>query len=245
MYSITASQIFLSNTAECKNNFMYLYKWAAILIVVLSIIVVVHHSFIRCRKLPPINPESMLFTVKKAVDGTLPDLILLKLKEMGKVIRLNLPQMSYYIVIGDATLARKVFEEESEKPSTSKRLTLNTASIFSKKTTGENWEINRKGVASSFSVSNLSKSIPSLHQKIDELTSILECNAQQETTFEITKLMLSLTMDFISSAMFGVDLHAMKGDKHAEGQKMLHEMEIAIKEIVLKVILNALNFSIA
>ena len=224
---------------------MYLYKWAAILTVVLSIIVVAHRSFIRCKKLPPINPESMLFTVTKAVDGTLPDLILLKLKEMGKVIRLNLPQMSYYIVIGDATLARKVFEEESEKPSTSKRLTLNTATIFSKKTTGENWKMNRKGVASSFSASNLSKSIPSLHQKIDELTSILECNAQQETTFEITKLMLSLTMDFISSAMFGVDLHAMKGDKHAEGQKMLHEMEIAIKEIVLKVILNALNFSIA
>eukprot|EP01036_Dinobryon_divergens_P024387 gene24387-32834_t len=176
----------------------------------------------------------MLCTVRSAVDGTLPDLIQLKLKEMGKVIRLNLPQMSYYVVIGDTTLARQVFEEEIEKPSSAKRLTLNNTSIFSKKTIGENWEMNRKGVASSFSFSNLSKSIPCLNQKIDELMDILEHNSQQETIFEITKLMLSFTMDFISTAMFGVDLHSMKEDEHSEGQEILREMDIAIKEIALK-----------
>ena len=227
----TAFRIF--SGTECKNDSMYTCKWVGIFTVILSIILLfIYNAYIRCKKLPPINPESMLCTVRSAVDGTLPDLIQLKLKEMGKVIRLNLPQMSYYVVIGDATLARQVFEEEIEKPSSAKRLTLNNTSIFSKKTIGENWEMTRKGVASSFSFSNLSKSIPCLNQKIDELMDILEHNSQQETIFEITKLMLSFTMDF---AMFGVDLHTMKEDEHSEGQEILREMDIAIKEIILKV----------
>ena len=69
-------------------------------------------SFLRRKKLPPMNPESLLYTIGKVMDGTLPDFILLKLKDMGKVIRLNLPETSYYVVIGDANLARQVFEEE-------------------------------------------------------------------------------------------------------------------------------------
>ena len=64
---------------------------------------------------------------------------------------------------------------------------------------------------------------------------ILRQNAQQQTTFEINNLTLSLTMDFITSTMFGVDLQSMSGDKNSEGQKMLYEMDIALKEIALKV----------
>eukprot|EP01036_Dinobryon_divergens_P024386 gene24386-32833_t len=183
------------------------------------------------------NPESLLYTIGKVMDGTLPDFILLKLKEMGKVIRLNLPETSYFVVIGEANLARQVFEEEIEKPAIYKRfqrITQFNATIFSKKTVGENWDMNRKGVASSFSVSNLSKSLPALHKKVEEFTSILEKNVLQETTFEITDAMLSLTIDFIASTMFGVDLQTTGGDKHSEGQEILREMEIAIKEIALK-----------
>ena len=221
-------------------DLVYPYRWIAILTAV-SVIVM---TFFWRKKLPPINPESMLYTLGKAIDGTLPDFILLKMKDMGKVIRLNLPQLSYYCVICDANLARKIFEEEVEKPSGPKRLTLNNASIFSKKTLGENWEMNRKGVASSFSVSNLAKTLPGLHQKITDLLCILDKYAQQETTFEITELMLSLAMDFISSSMFGANSQTMGGDPNSEGKKMLQEMKIGMKEIVLKVVKKSFSTSV-
>jgi cytochrome P450 len=205
---------------------------------VLLSFIVFHQFFRRKQKLPPINPESLLFTVSKVVDGTLPDFIVLKLKELGKVFRLNMPEMSCFIIIGDGNLARQVFEEEIEKPSIYKRferVTQFKSTIFTKKTVGENWEVSRKGVASSFSTTNLSKSLPVLHKKVDDFMSILGQNAQKDATFEINKLALSLTMDFISSTMFGVDLKTMTGDENSDGQKMLNEMEIAWKEVALKV----------
>ena len=220
------------------NDDSYLIAVAVAVAILLGAVVVFNQSFLRRKKLPPINPESMLFTIGKAIDGTLPDFILLKFREMGKLIRLNLPETSFYVIIGDANLARQVFEEEPEKAPIYKRferLTQFYPSIFSKMTVGDNWDMNRKGVANSFSVSNLSKSLPGLHKKVEEFTNILETKSQQETTFDITDIMLSLTIDFIASTMFGVDFHSMKKDGHSEGQKILHEMEIASKEIMLKV----------
>ena len=227
---------------KIEYNIIYMeddsYLVAVAAAVLLSAIVFNQLFFRRNHVLPPINPESLLFTASKAFDGTLPDFILLKLKELGKVFRLNMPEMSCFIVIGDANLARQVFEEEIEKPSIYKRferVTQFKSTIFSKKTVGENWEVSRKGVASSFSTNNLSKSLPELHKKVDDFMCILRQNALQQTTFEINNLTLSLTMDFITSTMFGVDLQSMSGDKNSEGQKMLYEMDIALKEIALKV----------
>lgn len=188
--------------------------------------------------LPKLNAESMIFTVGKFMDGLVPDFLLENAKKMGKVFRLNMPDLSYFIVIGDADLARKIYDEEDEKPHIYKNfeaVTAHRSNIFTKHTHGENWEMNRKGVASGYSVLNIAKSLPLLRKKCDELTSILQQFSINDKSFDIAQLMVSFTFDFIGIAMFGTDFRCLSSEETTEGKEMLKEISIAMKEYALKV----------
>ena len=191
------------------------------------------------KKLPKLNPESLFFTFGKFANGLALDLLMNNTKRMGKVFRLNMPLLEYLVAICDADLARKIYEEEAEKIHLYKNfdgITMHRSTIFTKYTYGENWEMNRKGLASSFSSINLAKSLPLLYKKCDELMTIFDHFSVNGEVFEITELMLSMAIDFIGIAMFGIDLRCMSDDKTSVGKQILTEMTIATKEYALKVI---------
>ena len=193
----------------------------------------------RSSKLPKLNPESLFFTFGKFANGLALDLLMNNTKNMGKVFRLNMPLLEYFFAICDADLARKIYEEEPEKIHLYKNfdgITMHRSTIFTKYTYGENWEMNRKGVASSFSSINLAKSLPLLYKKCDELMTLFDHFSVSGEVFEITELMLSMAIDFIGIAMFGIDLRCMSDDKTSVGKQILTEMTIATKEYALKVI---------
>jgi hypothetical protein len=213
-------------------------------IMVMSALLVVFVGFLKWRKLskkqnyPPLNPEGMLETTAKFMDGTVPEFLFQKMKKLGKVFRVNLPELSMWIMVGDAKLARKIFEEESEKPSSYKRfqgLTKGVPTIFTRFTRNDGWELARKGIASSFSMTNITKTFSALQENLDELLSRLQAHAEGGNSFEITELMLAVTMDFIASAMFGVKYHSVRDGASSEGQKILDELNVTLKEFGLKV----------
>ena len=207
-------------------------------LLLLPIFYFLRKGFVEWMMLPKINPESMPFTIDMFMKGLIPDFLIEKSRTLGKVFRLNMPQLSYFIVVGDPELARKIFDEEVEKTFHYKVFDLvtgNRSTIFTKKTEGEEWEMNRKGISNSFSVTNLHKSLPLLHKKCDELKGIFCRLSHKGEAFEITDLFLSMTIDFIGIAMFGADFRCLSDDENSFGKILLRELAICSKEYALKV----------
>lgn len=90
-------------------------------------------------------------------------------------------------------------------------ISLGTPTMFTKKTKGENWEFARKGVAPSFSYSNLYKSLPTLHDTVNELLDKIDSHLKSNEPCNIRELMVAVTFDFITTSMFGVNFHALTG----------------------------------
>jgi hypothetical protein len=68
------------------------------------------------RKLPP-KTKHNVFEVLYNLSGTdSPDFLLQCMKDNGPVFRVSYPDPSHLIYVCDPTLARKIYEEEDEKP---------------------------------------------------------------------------------------------------------------------------------
>ena len=155
------------------------------------------------RKLPPTAREGTFELVQIFMTGKgVPDFILAKMREVGQVFRLSMPERTHWVTICDPVLARKILLEEDEKPAVYKRFdgfTGRVSTMFSKRTHGEDWHITRKGVASSFSMASISSILPKMHEKIGDMKKMLQQLEKDGTAFSLSQITVNLTMDFISA----------------------------------------------
>ena len=155
------------------------------------------------RKLPPITKESALQLIKIFTSGKgAPEFLLTKMRDVGKVFRLSMPEMTHWVVVCDPALARKILLEEEEKPDIYKRFdgfTGRVSTMFSKKTHGDDWHITRKGASTSFSMKSISSLLPIMYEKIGEMKSMLQRLDKEGTVFSLSEITTHLAMDFISA----------------------------------------------
>ena len=152
-------------------------------------------------KLPPLVNLGIIQTTLVITSGKQAVVFLTEqAKKLGLVYRINIPEMTHWIVVADYQLARRVLLEQDEKPYMMQRfmgLTNGIKTIFTNRTHGDTWNSVRKAVAPSFSVTNVSKTLPRIHDKIDELEKILERHVLEKTSFDVPRLMVLLTLDVI------------------------------------------------
>ena len=161
--------------------------------------------FLRSRRLPPMNQESMLGTIGIFMVGNgAPEFLYSSMKKLGLVYRLRLPETTPWIVVCDSALAQTILTTESEKPSLYQRFSgVNNGvqTMFSMQTSNKGWHHARKGMAPSFSMSNLCLSMPIMHAKINQLKATLIEKQLNGTTIEVDRLMTQMTMDFVCAGM--------------------------------------------
>ena len=194
------------------------------------------------RKLPPINHEAMLTTAFAVADSGAPDFFMEKTKELGLVFRLNMPDIIPFIVVCDPTLGRKILLEHDEKPHYYKLVNgfnFGQNNMFSKYTHNDEWEWNRKSHAGSFSLSNLSMKLPSIHSKLSELKRIVKSFAKEGKPFDLDLLGVDLTMDLLTSTMFDVDHGAIF--EGSEGKLLQHRLNVMLKEYAMRQFFNPLR----
>ena len=193
-------------------------------------------------KLPPYCP---LFSTSKFVDGTVIRLLYEMSQNTGLVYRIRTP---FYIrhplvVVTDGNLARKILEGDKssgflpgERTSRYKRLNkllLGCNTVITKNTIGEGWEWARKAIAPEFSMANISKSIPKLHINLGKLEQIMQKHCEEGKPFDISKLMMQFTLDFILAALFKLNYDTMQNNDSI-GNTLLREIEYAAREYGLK-----------
>jgi cytochrome P450 len=175
--------------------------------------------------LPPRTKHNLVELIRILTGGNSPDFYLQCMKDYGPVFILPLPQP--FVVVCDLNLAKKTLEEENEKPSVYKNidgLTLGLSTIFSKSTHGTNHHNIRKGLAPSFSSTNIFSSLPKLHEKIDLLKNIFLQNEKDDVSFNVSEIFPRLLMDMLCTAMFDVDYHTLDID-HGEGRQLVTDMQ--------------------
>ena len=157
------------------------------------------------RRLPPITKEGTFETVKLFANGKyVPQFYFEKMRELGSVYRLRMPDMVSWVVVCDPAFARTILMEEDEKPKLYKRMngvTNGISTMFTKKTHGENWAEIRKCLAPSFSMINICTTLPKMFEKIDELKKIFRQHEKNGSTFEVSNITKKLTMDFICAGI--------------------------------------------
>lgn len=167
------------------------------------------------RKLPPINKESMIGTLMEIGGLHSPEFFLSKMRELGAIYRLNTMDTSPWIVVCQPSLAKQLLNEHHEKNYTYKLmngLTFGIGGLFSKQTFHDNWDWARKGVAGSFSLSNLNLKLPHIHQQLEVTQSSLRQFAKEKIPFDLDYVGVDLTMNILVATMFAMDSNTFKGD---------------------------------
>ena len=260
------------------NSFPYPFENFFAVVVITSVTVIIAAKLLLraySKKLPPLSDSGMIETVQILMGGkTAPHFYLSTMKKKGLVFRLPLPERSPWIVVCDPTLARKILIEEDEKPALYSRfsgVTNGVPTVFSAPTHSHSWPSARKGIAPSFSMTNIVLSLPKMYEKINELKKILTRHESEKTTIDLPELMTQLTMDFICAgkfssfwskvllycnptdknfmmrllfshaAMFGIDHQTMQSST-SPGSLMLREFDIALTEFAQKHVYNPIRF---
>jgi cytochrome P450 len=174
----------------------------------------IYYIFLReTRKLPPVTKHNLLELLPPLTGGKIPFFFLQCFKDNGPVFRLALPQLNPFIVVCDPELARKIYEEENEKPDLyagMSGLTGGIGTIFTKKTHGNDHHKVRKCLAPSFSSVNIFSSLPKLHEKIDLLKNIFLQNEKDNRSFEVSEPFIHLLLDMLCTTMFDIDYHTLE-----------------------------------
>jgi hypothetical protein len=149
----------------------------------------------RRRNLPPLAKEGILDTVRILTAGKAnPKFYLRNMRELGPVYRIRMPEMRLWVVVSDSALARKLMNEEDEKPLFVQRfngVTNDMNCIFSHGTTDHKWH------PPPFSIANVNLVLPWINSKTNELKKVLMNHHSAKTTFDLPKLMTNLTLDLI------------------------------------------------
>jgi hypothetical protein len=169
-----------------------------ITIAVISVLIAstVSVIFLRSRRLPPMNQESMLGTVGIFMIGNgAPDFLYSSMKKLGLVYRLRLPETTPWIVICDSALAHTLLTTEFEKPALYQRFSganNGVLTILNRRTSDIAWHHARKGMTPSFNMTNLCSSMPMMYSKINQLKAIMIEKQLNGTTIEVDRLCCSL-----------------------------------------------------
>jgi len=186
-------------------------------------------------KQPPVVGHSMFRALRGLTGNQSPTYILDLVKEYGPVFYLPLPSRSPHYVVASPKLARMILEggNECEKAnhiySRLNDVTCGYSTIFTKNTEGEGWAGPRKACAPCFSMSNIERKLPELRGKVKELCEIIGKFADSgESITKMETWFVKLTLDFISSSMFGVDFQALGGKSNNEMLKSLDELQFIL-----------------
>jgi cytochrome P450 len=202
---------------------------AAIGITLLS----VYYIFLReNRKLPPSTEHNLFELLSFLTNGQTPAFLFQCMKDRGPVFRLILPQMDPFIVVCDPDLAKKIFEEEDEKPALYQKaegLTAGISNMFTMKTHGNDYHKIRKCMAPSFSNTNIFSALPRLHEKIDLLKKIFLQNEMDNRSFDLSVVFPRLLMDMLCTTMFDIDYHTLEVE-NGEGRQLMGDLHLASME---------------
>jgi cytochrome P450 len=220
------------------------------------------------KKLPPAVPFSGFEIIKKLTNGKNHRFTMEMRNLLGPVFSVNILGAPLpLIVVTDPLFIRKITDGDeslsmpaSEKTHRYKKLnaiTFGTPNILTKRTHGEGWDWARKGIAPSFSISNLVKRLPELQQKLKIFTEVLETHyvGEKKILEDVSSWMLNVTVDFLSSSMFGIDFDTLgtrlqkqaggggggegNGNKRKTiGSDFLDNMSLALKEFGYKRVIN-------
>jgi hypothetical protein len=194
----------------------------------------VYYVFLReSRNLPPKTKHGLFEVISNLSSIHGPDFILQCMKDTGPVFRLSFPAINIpFIIVCDPGLARKIYEEENEKPPMYKRgdgLTSGVSNIVSKSTHVSDHHMVRKSLAPSFSLTNITSCLPTLHEKIDLLKKIFLQYEKDDISFNVSEILPRLVMDMLCSAMFNIDYRTLEIEG-GDGRLLMEDLHIAIKE---------------
>lgn len=203
------------------------------------------------KKQPPYTAAGYLETVRHFMDGSIPHFLLENATLLGPVFRLRMPEVTPLFAVCDPELVRFILEGDTvreivggEKTFHYERLqtaTFGCPNMLTRNTYGsDGWDRSRKAVAPSFSYINLYKSLDKLTDRLNEFIDILHNFSRHDQTIDITSWMVKLTLDFITTSMFGINYETMKGG--SEGEEFLNELSIMLKEYTLKQSFNPFRF---
>jgi cholesterol 24(S)-hydroxylase len=186
----------------------------------------------KTRKSPPTTKHNLFEIIPSLTGGNAHIFFLQCKKDNGPVFRFALPQIDPLIVVCDPELAKKILEEEDEKPNLFKSLdggTIGASSIVTKSTHGSDHHKVRKCLAPSFSAANIFSSLPKLHEKIDLLKKIFLKNEKDNVSFDVSVIFPRLLMDMLCTAMFDVDYHTLE-EENGEGRQLMDDLHTVITE---------------
>lgn len=161
--------------------------------------------FFSSKKLPPLAKGGLLKTMRTLAAGKAnPAFYLEKMKELGVVFRISMPDLvAHWVIVCDGALTRKLLMEQDQKATFMQRfvgLTSGTQTIFTQ-STNSSWHNARKGVASSFSMNNVALSLPWIYTLTDKLKIMLAAHQSAESTIDVPKLMTHFTLDLICAGI--------------------------------------------
>jgi cytochrome P450 len=219
---------------------------ATITVICISTVIVLlmtKYFFLKKKKIhrPPYNKESKSLTLTRIINGEIVNFRHEKCQELGYIWRINIFGFSRgdVMVISDPTFARHILETYHEKTVVYKRMEAmhgGIPSLLTKHTEGEGWDWARKGVAKSFSMTNLYVSMEKLHMKLDILDSILRSHQADNSFVNISEVMINLTFDYLTSAMYGKDFNFLEGS--TEGRLIQADLNTVLREFGMKSLLN-------
>jgi cytochrome P450 len=203
------NQNFLSSAISMLSIFQSSFSTEYLLVCLTSsgvLLATLYYLFcLNRKKLPPLAKGGLLKTMRTLSAGKAnPAFYLEKMKELGVVFRISMPDLvAHWVIVCDGALTRKLLMEESQKASFMQRfvgLTSGTQTIFTQ-STNSSWHTARKGVAPSFSMRNVSLSLPWIYAMTDKLKNILATHQSDKSTVDVPKMMTHFTLDLICAGM--------------------------------------------
>lgn len=172
------------------------------------------YSSFHKKGLPPFSNMSILEMLRSAYNGTILADFFNASRHIGPIYCVTSPNNLFFpsVICGDIELLKIVLLGDDakkypamDKSPTYKRfnfMSLGIPSVFTKKTENEGWHWARKGVAPSFSNTNLYQTIPVLNNVLNRLIELMRKMSEEGKEFDIVSLTIHFTIDFLTLSMF-------------------------------------------
>ena len=192
-------------------------------------------------KLPPLATCTLKEFVASFVTGQVHRLHVKITNDIGPIWRVPVRTYNSIFIVQDPAIARIVMEgdaahgiPESEKSSRYKQISRifnGVDSMLTKLTHGQDWEVTRKAVAPSFSMSNLSKMLPELQVKLEQFEDILDAHiAGEKILIDLPEWMIRVTIDVLAASMFRADYGTLQSHSLTRGITDITDVTIPAKE---------------
>jgi cytochrome P450 len=156
-------------------------------------------------KLPPVVPLSMILTTWQVSSSEAPWFLLRWARKVGSVFCVRLPFPGHFVIVGDAALAREIFNDPlTTKPYILYRpidIALGCSNMFTDN--GERWKHARKAISPAFSSAHVNRMNQVCKEKLEDwIQRRLTVFCEKNQDFDPAREMLGLTLAIISEAAF-------------------------------------------